>query len=142
MINNSSNKRNCRLSAAMLTIAGVTVLLMGLMVLRRRRGVLQVAMLCVLYCICACSTKMGEAGVSVLLKEKIIKPDTRGWSFVMYSFCQTSTSPTLPVRPKRGKVVVVVLLLLLLLGTVRYESKYRPIIHFRCFTDPHNHTGC
>ena len=127
----------------MLTIAGVTVLLMGLMVLRRRRGVLhsgplvQVAMLCVLYCICACSTKMGEAGVSVLLKEKIIKPDTRGWSFVMYSFCQTSTSPTLPVQPKRGKVVVVVVLLLLLLGTVRYESKYRPIIHFRCFTDPH-----
>ena len=57
----------------MLTIAGVTVLLMGLMVLRRRRGVLQVAMLCVLYCICACSTKMGEAGVSILLKEKNYK---------------------------------------------------------------------
>ena len=54
-------------------------------------ALLQVAMLCVLYCICACSTKMGEAGVSILLKEKkIIKPDTRGWSFVMYSFCQTS----------------------------------------------------
>ena len=96
---------------------------------------LQVAMLCVLYCICACSTKMG--GLYSPQRKKIIKPDTRGWSFVMCSFCQTSTSPTLPVRPKRGKVVVFVVLLL---GTVRYESKYRPIIHFRCFTDPHNHT--
>ena len=47
----------------------------------------------------------------------------------------------LPVRPRRGKVVLLVLVVVVLLvRTVRSDSEYCPNIHFRCFTDPHNHT--
>ena len=45
-------------------------------------------------------------------------------------FCRTPV-----VRPRRGKVVLVVLVVLV--GAVRSNSENCPIIHFRCFTDPH-----
>ena len=45
------------------------------------------------------------------------------------------------VRPRRGKVVLVlvlvVLVLVVLVGAIRSNSENCPIIHFRCFTDPH-----